>query len=73
MRAIQLETNDQNFLISLDRTYFDKETLLNLLERFRIEYLAKKADFDDSIIEIGEQIKDEWWKKNKNSFLGNDK
>ncbi|MCK4661845.1 MAG: hypothetical protein KAT68_03185 [Bacteroidales bacterium] len=73
MKAIRFEKTDKKFLISLDKSYFDKETLLNLLERFRIEYLAKKADFDDSIIELGEQIKDKWWENNKNNYLSRDK
>ena len=56
MKAIELTSNPSNFIISLDKTFFDKETLLTLLERFRIEYLAKKINFDKAILNDAQTI-----------------
>ena len=69
MEAIELKSYKNKYLISLDKSYFDKEILYNLLERLRIEYLAKKISFNKSIEDLGEEIKEEWWKKNKDKFL----
>lgn len=69
MEAIELKSYKNKYLISLDKSYFDKEILYNLLERLRIEYLAKKINFNKSIEDLGEEIKEEWWKKNKDKFL----
>ena len=69
MEAIELKSYKNKYLISLDKSYFDKEIIYNLLERLRIEYLAKKISFNKSIEDLGEEIKEEWWKKNKDKFL----
>ena len=69
MEAIELKSYKNKYLISLDKSYFNKEILYNLLERLRIEYLAKKINFNKSIEDLGEEIKEEWWKKNKDKFL----
>ena len=43
--------------------------MLNLVEKIRLEYLAQKVDFDESIENLGEEIKDDWWQKNKSRFV----
>nr|NQU90590.1 hypothetical protein [Bacteroidota bacterium] len=57
------------FLISIDKSIFDQETILGLLNRLRMEYLIKKADLGDDIEQLGEEIKTDWWKKNKGRFI----
>jgi len=69
MKAIQIKSNKDKFLITLDKSYFDKETLYNFLDKLRIEYLAKRIDFDESIEDLGDEIKNDWWKRNKKKFL----
>lgn len=49
MKAINLEANDTAYLLSIDKNAIDKEVLLDLIERIRLEYLIKKADFDEAI------------------------
>ncbi len=68
MQAIDLQTTEDKFLISIDKNLVDKEFLLNLIEKIRLEYLVRKADFDESIKDLGEEIKADWWEKNKNGF-----
>jgi hypothetical protein len=69
MQAIDLQTTDDRFLISIDKNFIDREFLLTLIEKIRLEYLVRKADFDDGIEELGEAIKADWWEKNKDRFI----
>lgn len=72
MSAIQLTTTKERFLISLSRDSINQEVLLRLLERLRIELLAEKVSFDESIEELGEEIVADWGKKNKDRYLNPD-
>jgi hypothetical protein len=68
-QALTLQTVDNRFLISIDKTFIEQDFLIRLMNRIRIEYLAKKIDFDESIEILGEEIKSNWWEKNKNRLL----
>jgi hypothetical protein len=69
MSAIQLTTTNERFLISVNRDSIKQEVLLRLLERLRIEMLAEKVNFDESIEEVGEEIVANWWEQNKGQYL----
>ena len=69
MEALHVETTEDRFLISIDKRSIDKQYLFYLLDKFRLEYLARKVDFDASIVDLGEEIKSNWWKENKEWFL----
>ncbi len=69
MQAIDLQTTNDKFLISIDKNSIDKEFLLNLIEKIRLEYLVRKVDFDEIIEDLGEEIKADWWQKNKDKFI----
>jgi hypothetical protein len=69
MTGIQLNTQNDKYLISIDKSLFDKEWLVKLLESLRVEELARKFNFDESIETLGEEIKADWWAKNKNRFI----
>jgi hypothetical protein len=69
MKAIEVKNQKDKFLITLDKSYFDKESLYGILEKLRIEYLANKVNFDASIEKLGEEIKEDWWKKNKKKYI----
>jgi len=69
MDAINLQSTNDKFVISIDKNMVDKVFLFNLLERLRVEYLAKKVNFDDGIVELGEDIKSDWWQANKKRFI----
>jgi hypothetical protein len=68
-QALTLKTVENHFLISIDKAYIDPEFLFRLMNRIRLEYLAKKVDFDETIEELGEEIKANWWEKNKERLL----
>lgn len=69
MEAVKLETQDDRFLISIDRNYVNQEVITRLIERIKLEHLVQKADFDESIEELGQRIKTDWWTKNKDRLL----
>jgi hypothetical protein len=69
MKGIELDTQNDKYLISIDKSMFDKEWLVKLLENLRVEELARKFDFDESIETLGEEIKANWWEKNKKRFI----
>lgn len=69
MQALQVTTTSDRFLISVDRSVIKRETLLRLLEIFRLEMLAEGVDFDPTIEDLGEEIVSDWWKKNKETYL----
>jgi hypothetical protein len=68
-QAISLQDTGERYLISIDKKMVEQEMLLKLLNRLRVEYLTKKADFDDDIEKLGEEIKVSWWANNKDRFL----
>ncbi len=68
-QAITLQTVDNRFLISIDKTYIEQDFLIRLMNRIRLEYLAKVVDFDENIELLAEEIKSNWWDKNKNRLL----
>ena len=69
MNAIEVTSDKHKYHITLDKSYFNKEMIFGMLEKMRIEQLAKKVDFDQSIEDLGEEIKSLWWGKNKKRFL----
>ena len=69
MNAVTLETQDDRFLISIGRDYVDQEFLIKLVERIKLEHLVREAAFDESIEALGEQIKADWWDRNKERLL----
>lgn len=69
MTSIHSDTQDDKYLISLDKASFDKEWLMGLIERLRVEELARKFNFDEDIEQVGEDIKKDWWNKNKSRFI----
>lgn len=69
MQAIDLQTTNDKFLISIDKNLVDKELLLNLIEKIHLESLVRKVNFDESLENLGEEIKVDWWKRNKDRFI----
>ena len=70
MEPITLEKKDHKFHLTIDDSIVDRESLVQFIERLRFEYLIRKANFDDSIEELGEEIKSKWWEENKKRLLG---
>ena len=73
MKAINIESTEDKYVISIDKNAIDKSFLFDLIDRLSIENLAQKIDLDDSIIELGEEIKKDWWENNKERLLKKDR
>ena len=69
MDAIIIKNIGDEIIIKLNKKYFDHDYLLAFIKRLTLESLAKKSDFSDEVLNIGEQIKLEWWLNNKENFL----
>ena len=68
MKVINIESTAGKYIISIDKNAVDKHFLFDLIERLSIENLAQKIDLDDSIIELGEDIKKDWWETTRNVY-----
>ena len=69
MSTVKVKSSKDQFIISIDKDAINKESLLQFIENLRLESLAEKVDFDEDIEELGEEIKEDWWKKNKDRFI----
>lgn len=69
MNAIEVQTSPDRYIISIDKSLMDKDILFSFLERLKLEELARKVNFDESILEIGEEINVNWWENNKSRFI----
>jgi hypothetical protein len=69
MTSIKLDTQNDKYLISIDKSAFDKAWIVRFLENLRMEELAHQLNFGDEIEEIGDEIKANWWAKNKHRFI----
>ena len=69
MKTISLETAGDEFVIRLKRNSIDEAFVMELLRKLRMEQLAKEVDFDADIEKLGEEIKAEWWQKNKSRLM----
>ena len=69
MNAIEIESNADRYVISIDKHSIDKSVLFEILERLQVEKLAQKINFSDDIIALGEEINHSWWQQNKYRFI----
>ncbi len=69
MTSIHLDTQNDKYLISVDKSSFDKAWIVRLIENLRMEELAHQFNFGEEIEELGEEIKANWWAKNKDRFI----
>ena len=69
IQTIELETTKERYIISVDKNAVNQDTIHDLINRLRLEYLLEKADFQEDINSIGDEIKANWWQKNKEDIL----
>ena len=69
MSPIEIENTPRSQRITLDKQFFDEAFLRETVDYFRLESLALRADFDESIEELGDEIKRSWWQRNKSRFI----
>ena len=69
MEGYKVKSSDTQIQISIDRSLVDIDSINNLLERLRVEELVKKAKFTEKVLNVAEEIKKNWWKKNKVKYM----
>lgn len=69
MDAIQIESQTDKYVISINKNLFNTDLLMELIERFQIEQMAQKIGIDESIVELGNEINKNWWQTNKHRFI----
>ncbi len=69
MNPVEIKNTPESLQITLDKRFFDDAFLRETVDYFRMEYLAQRVDFDESIEELGKEIKKNWWQRNKNRFV----
>jgi hypothetical protein len=65
MTGLTVENTNEKLVLSIDKSNFSEEVLLDVMRIARLEYLIAKADFDESVLEIADEIKRDWWENNK--------
>lgn len=70
MNAITVETTDQKYLITIDRTLMEKPAFRAFFERLRVEALADQLTTDETdLLALSEEIKTTWWATNQDTIL----
>lgn len=69
MKLMDVTSSDDRIIINIDKSKIDSGCFIDFLERIETELLANEINFNDSILSLGNEIKHNWWKENKNSFI----
>lgn len=69
MEAFNIQSNNKELIIRMDKSEIPTETLLKIVQRLRAEYLAQKAGIQEDLSSLAEEIDVEWWDKNSEEFL----
>ena len=69
MEAVTIVSTDRKVIITIDKSSVDSDFLAGLFDRLTVEQLLKKADVDEDVLKLSDEIKKGWWKKNKHNFM----
>ena len=69
MEAVEIRKEEGRYIFSIDESQMDKLSLEKIVNRIWIQYLVEKAQFDESILDLGREMKSDWWQKNKTEIL----
>ena len=69
MEGLQIENSSSKLILSIDKGSFSEKVLLKVMKVARLEYLLKKAGFDDAVMQLDEEMKESWWQQNKDEIL----
>ena len=69
MENFSIQSVGNRAVITVDLSFMNIESLNRFFERHRAEQLIQKANFSDELAEIGAEIKENWWQKNREAYL----
>ncbi|MCX6150502.1 MAG: hypothetical protein NTX22_08280 [Ignavibacteriales bacterium] len=69
MDGLSINSTRDKIIIEIDKKVFDPRFINNLLKGLRFEELVARGNFSKQIVDLSEEIKQNWWKKNKKKYL----
>ncbi|RMG05060.1 MAG: hypothetical protein D6726_02065 [Nitrospirae bacterium] len=69
MDAISVKSSKNKIVVTFDKTKLNVDILLKFIERLEIEEKAEKIDFSNDILQVADEIKNQWWLQNKKKLL----
>ncbi len=69
MENLEIENIGDQMILKLNKKGFDKNYLIALVKRLQMESLSQKSGFDAEILNIAEEINQDWWNENREAFL----
>ena len=69
MEVVEIKKEAGRYIFSIDESQMDRLSLEKILNRIWMQYLVEKAQFDQSVLELGAEMKSDWWQKNKTDIL----
>ncbi|MCI0495925.1 hypothetical protein L0Z72_13050, partial [candidate division KSB1 bacterium] len=61
MESLTIRSTENKVIITIDKSSVDDDFLDGLFNRLTTEQLLKKADFDEDVLKLSEEIKKDWW------------
>ena len=69
MDNLVIENKGDQMVLKLNKKGFDENYLISLVKRLQMESLAQKSGFNSTILSVAEQINQDWWNENGETFL----
>lgn len=69
MENLVIENKGNQMIFKLNKKSFDESYLISLVKRLQLESLAQKSGFNSSILDVAEEINQDWWNENGEKFL----
>lgn len=69
MENLVIENKGNQMILKLNKKGFDENYLITLVKRLHMESLAQKSGFSTSILNVAEQINQDWWIENGEKIL----
>ena len=67
---VQISFIEDEAILKFPKQLISSAYVQEFLERLRLEIIAEKSQLsDDEAWELSEEIKEEWWRKNKDDLL----
>ncbi len=69
MDNLIIENRGDQMVLKLNKKGFDESYLISLVKRLQMESLAQKSGFNSAILNVAEEINQDWWNENGEKFL----
>ena len=69
MDALTIKNTKDTIVFTIDKHNFTDEIWMRMMNIARVECLLEKANFDDGLLQFGDELKSLLWQENKATFL----